>query len=183
VNEIESLVRSYERFVKLPWDRSLAGPQKVWFAIYDPAQERRLRLHVPDFANATRSAQHGWVEHDITNTFAEWMAQQEYRDAYFEDPEALDLALPEFASWLADNVRSVLEQPNADANAVIALVGVATLFGLTHVSALLQAVAPAIRGRLLVFFPGRHDGSNYRLLDARDGWNYLAVAITATEER
>ena len=27
-------------------------------------------------------------------------------------------------------------------------------------------------------FPGHVDGSNYRLLDARDGWNYLAVPIT-----
>jgi hypothetical protein len=183
VNEIESLARSYERFVRVPWDRALAGPQKVWFAIYDPAQERRLRLHIPDFASATHSAQHGWVEHDITNAFAEWMARQEYRDAYFEDPEALDLALPEFASWLAVRVRNVLAQLEADEHAVVALVGVASLFGLMHASDLLQAVAPAIRGRLLVFFPGRHEGSNYRLLDARDGWNYLAVAITATEEK
>jgi hypothetical protein len=42
----------------------------------------------------------------------------------------------------------------------------------------LEDVNSAIRGRLLVFFPGRHDGSNYRLLDARDGWNYLAAGIT-----
>jgi len=33
----------------------------------------------------------------------------------------------------------------------------------------------------LVFFPGERDGSNYRLLDARDGWNYLATPIAAQE--
>ena len=35
-----------------------------------------------------------------------------------------------------------------------------------------------IRGRLLVFFPGQYEHNNYRLLDARDGWNYLAIPIT-----
>jgi hypothetical protein len=29
-----------------------------------------------------------------------------------------------------------------------------------------------IKGRLVVFFPGHLERSNYRLLDARDGWNY-----------
>ena len=31
---------------------------------------------------------------------------------------------------------------------------------------------------LVVFFPGQKDDNNYRLLDARDGWNYMAVGIT-----
>lgn len=47
MNEIERLHTEYERFVRTPWDRTLAGAQKVWFAIYDPAQERRLRLRIP----------------------------------------------------------------------------------------------------------------------------------------
>jgi hypothetical protein len=41
------------------------------------------------------------------------------------------------------------------------------------------AVANNIPGRLLVFFPGEYDQNNYRLLDARPGWNYQAVPITA----
>ena len=47
-----------------------------------------------------------------------------------------------------------------------------------RVSQLMERVAPTIRGRLLVFFPGEHEHTTYRLLDARDGWNYLAVPIT-----
>ena len=39
------------------------------------------------------------------------------------------------------------------------------------------------RNRLVVFFPGSKDGTNYRLLNARDGWNYLAQAITLHGER
>jgi hypothetical protein len=37
------------------------------------------------------------------------------------------------------------------------------------VSALVNAVNDTIAGRLLIFFPGDHEGSSYRLLDARDG--------------
>jgi hypothetical protein len=46
------------------------------------------------------------------------------------------------------------------------------------VSALLDALNEAVAGRLLIFFPGGHEGNSYRLLDARDGWNYLATPIT-----
>jgi hypothetical protein len=35
-----------------------------------------------------------------------------------------------------------------------------------------------VRGRLVGFFPGQYEQNNYRLLDARDGWNYLAVPIS-----
>jgi hypothetical protein len=42
----------------------------------------------------------------------------------------------------------------------------------------LKEVVKDIRGRLVVFFPGEYEDNNYRLLDARDGWNYLAVPIT-----
>jgi hypothetical protein len=62
------------------------------------------------------------------------------------------------------------------------MLGAGTLFGLgetVKVSALLNAVNDAVAGRFLVFFPGEHEGNSYRLLDARDGWNYLATPITA----
>lgn len=180
MSEVERLLQAYERFVRLPWDRTLAGPQKVWFAIYDPVQERRLRLRLPDFEVATRNAGHGWVLIDLTDSFARWMAEHDYREAYFEDPEAMEPALEEFAAALADQVRSVLTSASVDDQTVVAIAGMASLFGLTRGSKLMRDVDSAIHGRLLVFFPGQHDGSNYRLLDARDGWNYLAIPISAT---
>mgnify|MGYP000987610382 CR=1 FL=1 len=42
----------------------------------------------------------------------------------------------------------------------------------------LKLIEGDIRGRLVLFFPGQLEGNNYRLLDARDGWNYLAVPIS-----
>ncbi len=181
MSKIEGVLAAYERVVSVPWEESLAGPQRVWFAIYDPDQERRLRLRIDEFKHATTQARHGWHLVDVTDSFGRWMATQEYRDAYFEEPEYLADKMPEFAAFVASQVEEALAAPEADDNAVVALLGVGALFGLTRVSALLEAVAPKIRGRLLVFFPGSYDGSSYRLLDARDGWNYLAVPITASQ--
>ena len=180
MSEIEQLLQEYDRFVRSPWDRTLAGAQKVWFAIYDPAQERRLRLRIHDFEVATHNANHPWVLIDLTDSFARWMAQHDYRDAYFAEPELMEPALEEFASAVATEVTTVLSGNQSDEQTVVAVVGLASLFGLTRASKLLRAVDAAIRGRMLVFFPGQHDGSNYRLLDARDGWNYLAVPISTT---
>ena len=57
--------------------------------------------------------------------------------------------------------------------------GVASLYGFMRVSELIRSVEPSIHGRLLiVLFPGTKNENNYRLLDARDGWNYLANSIT-----
>ena len=178
MSEIESLVRAYEDMVSLPWESNLAGPQKVWFAVYEPAQERRLRLRISEFESATKRAGHQWVMVDLTNTFPEWMSNHEYRDAYFEKPDLLKLALKDYAQFIADRVAETLTAANAGKNTVVAVLGLGTLYGLTFASALFQQVAPAIQGRLLAFFPGRYEESNYRLLDARDGWNYLAVPIT-----
>ena len=61
---------------------------------------------------------------------------------------------------------------------MVAVFGVGALFGFARLSQILKMVEPDIRGRLVVFFPGHLDRNNYRLLDARDGWNYMAVPIT-----
>lgn len=65
---------------------------------------------------------------------------------------------------------------------MVALMGIGSLFGFLRVSTLVQGVADAVRGRLVVLFPGEYENKTYRLLDARDGWSYLAVPITAHQE-
>ena len=82
----------------------------------------------------------------------------------------------EFREHVANRLRAELE-PVGD-NGVVALLGVASLYGFLRVSEVIRAVEQSIRGRLVVFFPGTKNESNYRLLDARDGWNYLAQGIT-----
>ena len=179
---VEGLVRAYERFVGGAWARSVAPQERVWFALYEPRDERRLRLRLGAFEEATVRAGHAWIGRDLTDEFALWMASQEYRESYFESPEDLtDDLLDDFAVRVAEVVTEALNGPEAAEHSVVAVSGVGSLFGLLRVSRLLEMVSPAIRGRLLVFFPGEHDGGSYRLLDARDGWNYLAVPITAQE--
>ena len=175
MSEIDELLKRYERYVSLPWDRNLAGAQKVWFAGYNPGQERRLRLRIGEFQVATISAGHKWSLVDITDVFAEWMASHEYRDAYFEEPEFMGSALADFSDMVAEQLRMALAQTDEDT--VVALLGLASLFGLARVADLIAKVDSEILGRLLAFFPGQRDGANWRLLDARDGWNYHAVPI------
>ena len=55
-------------------------------------------------------------------------------------------------------------------------------FGFLKVKDVVDKLAPKIAGRLLVFFPGSNENNNYRLLDGYDGWNYLAVPITADKD-
>lgn len=179
MSEVQSLLRAYESFVTPLWPARVAAQQRVWCAVYDPADERRLRLRLGDFESATRQAGHGWLGIDLTNGFSSWMAELDYREAYFEVPDDLYIALDEFVALLAERINTAVQSSNVGHNDVVALYGLASVFGFASVSRLIEEVAPHIEGRLLVFFPGHHDASNYRLLDARDGWNYHAVPITA----
>ncbi len=177
---VEALTTAYARYVDLPWDTRLAGQQKVWFALYAPTDERRLRARLGAFEVATIKAGHAWSGHDLTDEFARWLAAHEYAESFFEAADDLTAdALRDFDDFLIARLGATLD--GASEGAVVALSGVGSLFGLTRVSRLLEKISDRVRGRLLVFFPGERDGSNYRLLDARDGWNYLAVPITAQE--
>lgn len=181
---IDGLLKAYQRHVQLPWDKSLSGAEKVWLAVYSPSgqngqNERRLRYVIEESAIATKTAGHGWKLVDLTNAFEDWLGVHEYRDAYFENPDALEPALDQFGEHLRARVEAELRAEDAGEDSVVALLGVGSLFGVYRVSQLIESVNPVIRGRLLVFFPGEKQGNNYRLLDARDGWNYLAVPIVA----
>jgi hypothetical protein len=150
----------------------------VWFLIYDKLDERRIRARVEEFKLATLNAGHEWHLIDLTNSFARWMTDQEYRESYFKSPDDLDILLPRIRQQVVQDIRSNLHEQRAP-NKIYAILGIGCLFGFAKVSDIVNAVAPDIPGRLLVFFPGEYENNNYRLLDARDGWNYLAVPITA----
>jgi hypothetical protein len=179
MGRIEELAARYRAHIGAPWQRNLAGDQKAIFVVYSKTDERKLRARLELFEMATTSTGHGWRLLDISNTFTRWMADTDYRDAYFEDPEALSMKLRgEFVQYVAGRLREVLTAEGTDENTVVAIQGVACLFGFTRVSLVLKEVVKDIPGRLVVFFPGEFEENNYRLLDARDGWNYLAVPIT-----
>ncbi len=180
---VEALIKAYTKFVTLPWLENLAPPQRVWMVVYPPREERRMRVRLQEFEIATLQTGHTWSVVDLTDEFAHWLSRHDYRDAYLASPELLDTsALEEFGDHLCARVTSALTGERVDQGSVVALVGVGSLFSFYRVSRLLERVAPSIRGRLLVLFPGDRDGSNYRMLEAQDGWNYLATPIAPTED-
>ncbi|MFH1530450.1 MAG: BREX protein BrxB domain-containing protein [Pseudomonadota bacterium] len=179
MGQIEQLADLCGQHISTPWQRTIAGAQRVIMVVYDKELERTLRARKDTFRIATAQAGHKWLEVDVTDAFAVWMGNDDYREAYFESPEDLQIKLDaEFAEYVADRVRAVLSLPEATDTSVVAVYGVGSLFGFTRVSKVLKLVEGDIRGRLVVFFPGQYEQNNYRLFDARDGWNYLAVPIT-----
>jgi hypothetical protein len=179
--QIDRLLKNYTRYVELPWAENLDGKQRIWFAIYPPAEERRLRAQLGAFDLATKGAGHGWSLGDLTDTFPDWLAGYEHFQDYLSDPESLAFGLPDFRKAVGAKVSAALLHPKADSNSVVALHGMAGLYGFLKVSEVADAVAKDVRGRLLVFFPGEIDNNVYRFLDAREGWNYLATPITCQE--
>ena len=185
-SRVAKLAAVYREHLSVPWQAGLAAIQRVIFAVYDKADELRLRANVGEFELATQQAGKQWLLLDLTNAFPEWMASQEYRDAYFESPE--DMAgyqageLTEFVADLTAKLNAQISEETGP-DTVVALLGVGALFGLARVSSVVEGIKESVQGRLLVFFPGEHHPENhtYRLLDARDGWNYLAVPLLAQE--
>lgn len=179
MGRIEDLADSYERHITAPWQRNLAGAQKAIFVVYPKEDERKLRARIKDFEVRTRNAGHHWKQVDLTPLFSQWMANEEYREMYFEDPDDLKLKLDtEFLGFVAGKVRDALTSDDAGEDTVVAVLGAASLYGFLHISEVLEKVTNSIRGRLLLFFPGTFEQDTYSLLGARSGWNYLATPIT-----
>lgn len=179
MSRVEDIAELYGRHIATPWQRTIAGAQRVIVVVYDKEMERTLRARKMAFETATEQAGHDWHEVDVSDTFAAWMAEDEYREEYFNSPDDLQLKLEEeFTQFAADRIQAVLNRQEVTDNSVVAVFGVGSLFGFASVSNLMKAVEGDIRGRLVVFFPGHIDRNNYRLMDARDGWNYLAVPIS-----
>lgn len=177
MGRIEELAERYADQVSVPWMPNLPGAQRVMLLVYEKDIERMLRARIDEFASRTKAAGHGWRLVDMTTWFAEWMAGIEYRDAYFQSPDLLEMKLEgDFKQHVAARLEAIITE--TDENTVVAVIGAATMYGFLRISELIRDVEQAIPGRLLMFFPGSKDGSNYRLLDARDGWNYLANGIT-----
>ena len=181
MSHCDRLLHNYQRFTRLPWSTHLAGKQKVWFAVYPPPEERRIRAHVQEFQVATMDAGHKWQLVDITDLPVQWLVKHDYCEGYFADPAALQAVEEEIRMRTIEVLIKVLRSPEVDENTVVAVMGVGALYGFAHVSPVIAGIEDAIRGRLLVFFPGEYERNLYRFMDARDGFNYMAVPITSNE--
>ena len=182
MSRVRRLVQSYSRHISIPWRDDAAAAQRVIFCVYNENEERWLRARVDEFEIVTKQAGHDWALFDLTNTFAAWLSSQRYAKSYFQKPHLLATVLPKYLDYIVNEFERFLDSRNIDENAVVAIQGVGSLFGFLKVKDVVDKLAPRVPGRLLVFFPGSYENNNYRLLDGYDGWNYLAMAITADKD-
>ncbi len=180
----EDLADEYGRHISTPWQRTVAGAQRVIMVVYDKELERVLRARKGEFETRTKAAGHDWHEVDLTTAFADWLGGQRYSHAYFDSPAKLSAKLQsEFPNFVASRLRTALTAATLSDDSVVAVFGVGTLYGFTHVSEVVKLIEGDVRGRIVVFFPGSLDQNKYRLLDASDGWNYMAVPISIHSAR
>jgi len=182
-NRIETLLKNYRKRIDLPWAGNLAGAQRVWFALYPPAEERRLRLRLPDFEMETKSAMHGWKLFDLTEACPQWLSAHAYRDSYFAKSSNFTNAVRKrFEQHVVKQLRDAATTGDVNQDTVFAILGVGSLFGVLTIAEVIKAAAEVVPGRLLVFFPGyKTENNTYKLLDAAIAWNYLAEAIPSDE--
>lgn len=179
MSKTKQLLQNYAKHIAVPWREDAAPAQRVIFCVYRETDERAMRARLEEFDLATREAGYEWRLFDMTDTFAHWLSGQRYAKKYFAQPELLDNLLPRYLDDLSERFAGFVAEQGADPRSVVAISGVGSLFGLVKVKDVVDRFAPQVSGRLLVFFPGSFENNNYRLLDGYDGWNYLAIPITA----
>jgi hypothetical protein len=182
VSRIKRLIQSYSKYIAVPWRDDAAAAQRVIFCVYNENEERWLRAKIDEFEIVTRQAGHDWALFDLTDTFAIWLAFQRYAKNYFQNPHLLTTLLPKYLVFITEEFEHFLQEKKIDQNTVVVIKGAGSLFGFLKVKDVVEKLAPMVKGRLLIFFPGSYENNNYRLLDGYDGWNYLAIPITADKE-
>ena len=181
MGRVEDLAERFGRYMQVPISVTGVAAERVLIVVYDKELERPLRERFGEFQNQAEAAGRRFTRVDCTTMFADWMASLEYRDSYFEEPEHLSSKVEgDFKKVVIERLRQSLQ--GADARTVVAVTGTASLYGFVRLSEVIREIEPDVQGCLAVFFPGTKDSSNYRLLDARDGWNYLAHSISLHSE-
>jgi hypothetical protein len=177
LHSIDDIIRTYQRHVNLPWQADTPAAARIWVVWYDKSLQRRLTARLGEFEQVTRQAGHGWHSLNIAPLFPKWLAQHEFFESLMEHPAEIRGLLPDLEDYLVKTITKKLQK--CSEKDVLALDGCGAFFGMIRLSSLLNRVASEIPGRLLVGFPGKYSSGVYRLLDARDGWNYHAIPIPA----
>lgn len=174
----DQLICAYRRHLQLPWAPNLSDAERTWVLWYDPSLERRVAGHSIEFEQAARQAGYGWKQVDLAGAIAKWLATNRHAERLMRRPNEVSTLSSELLARVTQAIESeAAEMGNRD---ILALIGAGALFGFASISSLIEAVAPKVKGRLLVAFPGRYEAGRYRLLDARDSWNYHATPIPST---
>jgi hypothetical protein len=178
-SKVDDLLVNFESVMREPWTGTLSLSERVYFLVYDPSEQRRVDFRISDFENATKRAGKNWRTVSLRKLFPDWMAANDYCEAYFEDPEALtDQLEGDFKRHVIDFLVTSIGNAPSEQNTLVAITDIASVYGFCRLSEILNSLQSEFEGRLLIFFPGEFETNHYRLLDARDGWSYLARPIT-----
>ncbi len=177
MSTVDDLLGQFRRQVSLPWSRDTARDYRVWVMHYDRTLERRIQGRLHEFEALARQYGHGWATLSLVTLIAPWFAAHELFEGLVDQPDELPGLLPDFEAHVIATVGARMHALGEQDT--LALSGAGALFGLMRASTLTEKVAPEIKGRLLLLFPGRHLNGVYRLIDARDGWTYRAIPIPA----
>jgi hypothetical protein len=175
LNTFDDILAAYQRQVQLPWANDVPPAARAWIVWYEKALQRRFTGRLGEFEYATLKGGHGWHHLNLAPWFGRWIARHEFFDALLQQPKEIRGLLPEIEDALVSEMKQALT--TCSTNDVLAVDGCGALFGVAQVSALIGKIAGSVPGRLLIGFPGKQSGGVYRLLDARDGWNYHAIPI------
>jgi hypothetical protein len=177
LNTFDDLLGAYEKQIQLPWLDDTPPSGRVWLLWFDKSMQRKVTGRIGEFEHATAKAGKGWAYVNLTSWFGKWIAGHDFFDALVEHPQEIRGLFADIEKALINDITATLKA--CGPNDVLVLDGCGSLFGVVRVSALIGKLADRIPGRMLVAFPGKHTAGIYRLLDARDGWNYHAVPIPA----
>jgi hypothetical protein len=176
---IELLIEAFDKVVTEPWSSALSGQERIWFLVYDPSEQRKIELQMGEFETAAARAGKSWNSISLKHCFASWMSNHEYKEDYFTSPEYIvDQLEAEFIPSAIDFLKKELSKLEQNEDSLTAIKDVSSVFGFARLSEILKSCDKEFKGRLLIFFPGEFEQNHYRLLDARDGWDYLARPIT-----
>jgi hypothetical protein len=177
VNYVERLNEALAQQLRHPWTQDKSGGERVWFFVFDPDKLRAVLARKEAFRQSAEAAGKRWEEIDISAAFGAWMAEHRYAKRYFARPKLATTIAEDFLKVLAADIATQIEQRQVDDQTLLVLTGTESLYGITKISHLTRSIEDLVPGRLLVFFPGQYREPQYRFLDARDGWNYLAIPI------
>lgn len=180
MSKIDTLIERFKEHIQLPWTQGISANERVIFVIYDPADERQLLTKLDNFAHAAREANHDWLLFDLADQFGNWLSKHDYREGLFADPTAIADAVDDgFLDHLEAEFDAKVGEAVKNPETVVAVSGVGSLFDLIKTRKFIERCSPKVKGRLVLFFPGRIKDNNYHLLNKLDGWDYLAVPIVA----
>ena len=172
---VDSLLSAFQERLCVPWRDNEPDAGRVWILWYPKEHERRIRGRLHEFRLAAEHSGKGWYQVDLAPTFGNWVATQPWFERAARRPPTIYTVIGKYEDFVVHQI--VYKAKMCTQNDILAVIGVAYLFGLTRTQDVIERVIKRISGRLLVTFPGVHRNGIYRLLDARDGYNYLAVPI------